>query len=78
MARIVLFLTLVALALQIPTRSYASSYERSNTDSTLSRRPNVPLYRLVYIVDDRGHWILIRSDGTRETRGPQKPSRTRK
>jgi len=78
MARMFSVLALVALTLQIPARGHASSYERSKIESPVTRMQKGWVYRLVYIVDDRGRWILVRSDGTREERLPRSPHRTRK
>ena len=72
------FFIILIFTLLLPTNGSASSYERANRAEPNARVQTPRVYRLVYIVDDRGHWVLVRHDGSREISGPPPSNRIRK
>ena len=60
------FLAFIALSALLPAPASASSFERSRAAAPATRvqKPNV--YRLIYVVDKRGRWVLVRQDGAVE------------
>ena len=67
-----LFLLPLALGAMFPASVQASSFERSRGAAPATRIQKPDVYRLVYIVDERGHLVLVRQDGT-VTRVPPPP-----
>jgi len=73
-----LSLLALALGMLLPGLAAASTYERPKSFEPPARLQAPHVYRLVYIVDERGHWVLVRYDGTREVGAPQKQHRIRR
>jgi len=67
-----LFLLPLALGAMFPASVQASSFERPRAAAPATRVQKPDVYRLVYIVDERGHLVLVRQDGA-VTRVPPPP-----
>ena len=65
-----LFLLPLALGAMFPASVQASSFERSRAAAPATRVQKPDVYRLVYVVDKRGRWVLVRQDGA-VTIGPR-------
>ena len=61
-----LFLLPLALGAMFPASVQASSFERPRAAAPATRIQKPDVYRLVYIVDERGHLVLVRHDGAVE------------
>jgi hypothetical protein len=69
-----LLLPTITLGLLLPGLSSGSTFERTKVFETSRRVQASWVYRLVYIVDERGHLVLIRQDGV-VISGPQSANR---
>jgi len=65
-------LPLIALSALLAAPVNASSFERPRAAAPATRIQKPDVYRLVYIVDERGHLVLVRQDGA-VTRVPPPP-----
>ncbi len=66
-ASAILFAT--TLGMLIPSQAYSSSNERARTPPRTAKVQKVEVYRLVYIVDEKGHMVLVRHDNARVRQG---------
>ena len=65
-------LILMAVSLVLPANGHASSYERSNRAEPATRAQTPWMYRPLYVLDKKGHLVLVRQDGA-VTRVPPPP-----
>ena len=52
----------ITLGMLLPSQAYSSSNERARTPPRTAKVQRVEVYRLVYIVDEQGHMVLVRHD----------------
>ena len=59
------FLITMTLGIFMPSQGYSSSDERTRTAPPVARIQKAEVYYLVYIVDKKGHMVLVRQDNAR-------------
>ena len=52
----------ITLGMLIPSQAYSFSNERVRTQPRTAKVQKVEVLRLVYIVDEKGHMVLVRHD----------------
>ena len=52
----------ITLGILLPSQAYSSSNERARTPPRTAKVQRVEVYRLVYIVDEKGRMVLVRHD----------------
>ena len=63
----------ITLGMLLPSQAYSSSNERARTPPRTAKVQKVEVYRLVYIVDEKGHMVLVRHDNALVRQGAKVP-----
>ena len=63
----------ITLGILLPSQAYSSSNERARTPPRTAKVQRVEVYRLVYIVDEKGHMVLVRHDNALVRQGAKVP-----
>lgn len=61
----------MTLGMLMPSQGHSSSDESRRTAPPVARIQKAEVYYLVYVVDEKGHMVLVRQDNSRVRQGGQ-------